>query len=68
MEPDTQPDYFRQIGRNTSYIIHPEEVLADNFSMMVLGRKEIPNPEIVEAIREYFLKPADKSRNLKEGS
>lgn len=30
------PDFFRQIKDNTSYIIHPDEVLADNFSFIML--------------------------------
>lgn len=29
---DKQPDFFRQIKDNTGYIIHPDEVMADNFS------------------------------------
>lgn len=30
-----QPDFFRQIGDNTGYIIHPDEVLADNFAFLM---------------------------------
>jgi hypothetical protein len=30
-----QPDFFRQIKDNTGYIIHPDEVLADNFSFIM---------------------------------
>lgn len=33
------PDFFRQIRDNTGYIIHPDEVLADNFSFIMTGRK-----------------------------
>ncbi|MBL7825771.1 MAG: hypothetical protein JNJ57_04015 [Saprospiraceae bacterium] len=32
---DKQPDFFRQIKDNTGYIIHPDEVLADNFSFIM---------------------------------
>lgn len=32
------PDFFRQIKDNTSYIIHPDEVLADNFSFLMLDK------------------------------
>jgi hypothetical protein len=32
---DTQPDFFKQIRDNTGYIIHPDEVLADNFSFIM---------------------------------
>lgn len=30
------PDFFQQIKDNTSYIIHPDEVMADNFSFIML--------------------------------
>jgi hypothetical protein len=32
---DTQLDFFRQIKDNTGYIIHPDEVLADNFAFIM---------------------------------
>ncbi len=34
------PDFFRQIKDNTGYIIHPDEVLADNFSFIMLAKKD----------------------------
>lgn len=33
------PDFFRQIRDNTQYIIHPDEVLADNFQIMIISKK-----------------------------
>lgn len=33
-----QPDFFRQIKDNTGYIIHPDEVLADNFAFIMQER------------------------------
>lgn len=30
------PDFYKQIKDNTTYIIHPDEVLADNFSFIML--------------------------------
>lgn len=36
---DKLPDFFRQIRDNTGYIIHPDEVLADNFSFIMAARK-----------------------------
>jgi hypothetical protein len=35
---DKIPDYFRQIKDNTGYIIHPDEVLADNFSFIMMEK------------------------------
>lgn len=34
------PDFKRQIRDNTNYIIHPDEVLADNFSFLALAGKD----------------------------
>lgn len=41
--------FFEQVGSNTQYIIHPEELLADNFAQIVVG--EAPrSPEIHKRI------------------
>ena len=36
----TLPDFFRKIGDNTKYIIHPDEILADNFMFLALSQKD----------------------------
>ena len=33
------PDFFQQIKDNTGYIIHPDEVLADNFSFLMQDKR-----------------------------
>jgi hypothetical protein len=43
--------FFEQVGKNTQYIIHPEEILADNFAFAILNKSGLPNPEIVDAIK-----------------
>ncbi len=46
-------------GRNTGYVIDPEETMADNFSYaLVYGEngREYPNPEIIKAILDYLKK------------
>lgn len=56
----TAPDFQRQIGRNTSYIIHPEEVLADNFALMLLGtavRDQWVQDEMRQAIKRHVVQP-----------
>ena len=42
--------FYEQVGRNTKYIIHPEEILADNFTLLVLGKKDVPSPEILQRL------------------
>jgi hypothetical protein len=45
-------DFFEQVGRNTQYIIHPEEILADNVALLVLGETNAPSPEVLKRIAE----------------
>ncbi len=44
--------FFEQVGRNTQYIIHPEEILADNFSFALLNKSGLPNSELVNEIKK----------------
>lgn len=55
LDPAHQPSYHKQIGTNTRYIIHPEEVLADNFQMLVSEAKA-KEPRILEAIDKVLSK------------
>ena len=45
--------FYEQVGRNTGYIIHPEEILADNFALMVTGRS-VESPEVLRKLRGLF--------------
>ena len=38
--------FFEQVGQNTKYIMHPEEILADNFAYLVLGKRNLPSPDV----------------------
>jgi hypothetical protein len=44
--------FIEQVGKNTGYIIHPEEILADNFALLVLEEQGVPSPEILEKMRK----------------
>lgn len=46
--------FFEQIGQNTQYIVHPEEILGDNFAFTILNKKGLPNPEIQDEIRKIL--------------
>ncbi len=48
--------FHEKIGRNTGYIIHPEEVLADNFALLVQGATEVKSPGILDRIRAAMAK------------
>ena len=47
---DKAEDFYDKVGRNTKYIINPEEILADNFAYLLIQKKDLPNPEIIEKI------------------
>jgi len=50
--PEEVQGFFEQTGRNTSYLIHPEEILADNFVHLAVGggkdASPLPTPGVVE--------------------
>jgi hypothetical protein len=46
--------FMEQVGKNTNYIIHPEEILADNFALLVLNESQVASPEILQKMREVL--------------
>ncbi len=48
IDPRKLPAYYEKIGKNTQYIIHPDEILADNFVHLVMGDAGLATPRIVE--------------------
>ena len=48
LDPSEAPDYLEQVGSNTRYIIHPEEILADNFVLLIDGKREVPSPRLLK--------------------
>lgn len=50
--------FFEQIGNNTHYIIHPEEVLADNFALMITGARDLPSQDVVKVMVGLLQKAA----------
>jgi hypothetical protein len=48
------PDFFSQIGGNTGYIIHPEEIVADNFALAAMETTDVPNPELLAKVRDVL--------------
>lgn len=56
IDPKTVPMYFEKIGKNTNYVIHPDEILADNFVHLVLETKQLATPRVVEAMKQLLAK------------
>lgn len=64
LDADEVDDYWTQIGRNTRYNIHPEETLADNFSLLVLrdGKTDgLPTPRILEDLQRVLRESGSKN-------
>lgn len=53
-KPEDTEGFFEQVGKNTGYLIHPEEILADNFEILVAGDRRPPNLEIVRRLGEIL--------------
>lgn len=61
VDPASVPEFARQIGGNTGYIIHPDEILAENFALLVAGKRDVPTPGILDAM-EKLLGPESPQR------
>ncbi len=48
---------LEQVGRNTSSLSGPEELLAENFVLLVLGEPEPRSPEVIERMRAILNAP-----------
>mgnify|MGYP000627986009 CR=1 FL=1 len=55
LKPDAVEGFYEQIGRNTGYIIHPEETLANNFVHLMQKKQDLKNPEIPKKIEQLLL-------------
>ena len=60
LRPADTTGWFEQIGRNTGYTIHPDEILADNFIRLINGDTNLPSPQIIAAMSNAFSQRASK--------
>lgn len=58
VSPSEMADFYAQVGENTDYVIHPEEILADNFVLLVNQEPNLKTPRII-AEMEALLAPKD---------
>ena len=49
--PRAVSGFLEQVGGNTQYLIHPDEILADNFVLLVLGEQNVPSPEVLQKMK-----------------
>ena len=57
LDPQSVSGFFEQIGRNTDYIIHPDEILAVNFTLLVNGNTNVPSPRILTELKRVLANP-----------
>lgn len=50
LDLDQVSGFYEQVGRNTDYIIHPEEILADNFKLLLVGKADVPSPDVLRRL------------------
>ena len=55
--PQESSGFLEQVGRNTQYIIHPEEILADNFALLILKEQNIPSPQVLQRMVRVLGEP-----------
>ncbi len=55
LELETMPDLFAQVGKNTEYLLHIEEVAAEHFSALMTGKK-LSQMQYVEGVRKVLTK------------
>jgi hypothetical protein len=60
---DQVSGFYEQVGRNTEYTIHPEEILADNFTMLVMEDQNVPSPEILQKLRDVLTEKATPTKH-----
>jgi hypothetical protein len=51
-------DFYEQVGRNTRYVIHPEEIVADNFALLLTRQASVPSPDVLARIEGALHEPA----------
>ena len=54
LEAQQAPGFMDQVGKNTGYIIHPDEILADNFVMLLNGETNVPSPAIIAGMKSIL--------------
>jgi len=47
-------NYFAMVGENTDYIIHPEEILADNFVLLITRAQNVKTHFLLEKMKELL--------------
>lgn len=55
-ELDQVPDFFNQVGKNSAYILHIEELCAEHFAALCSGQ-QLPQPEYLHKMAGLLKRP-----------
>lgn len=56
LTPERISGFSEQVGRNSPDEIQPEEILADNFALLMSQNPNVPSPEIIAALHRVLLR------------
>ena len=59
-------DYYAKVARNSQYMMQPEEILAENFVLLVYGRTGKDSPGIPQKLREALTGDAPPAAEEKQ--
>ncbi|MCC3862241.1 hypothetical protein [Pseudemcibacter aquimaris] len=48
------PDFYEQVGHNTNFDYHPEEIIADNFAFLMMRKRDLIDPDIPRDIEDWL--------------
>jgi hypothetical protein len=49
--PQAVSGFLERVGKNTQYLIHPDEILAENFALLILSPQNVPSPEVLQKMK-----------------
>jgi hypothetical protein len=52
--PSALPGLFAVIGRNSDYLAHPEELMADNFALLMTRRARAPDRTLLDRLARWL--------------
>jgi hypothetical protein len=58
--PQAVSGFLEQVGRNTQYLIHPDEILADNFALLILEDQTVQSPEVLQQMKTLLARKPKK--------
>ena len=50
------PELFKKVGTNTQYLLHPEEISAEHFAMLVM-EESVREPKYLEGVKQALRNP-----------